>query len=77
MKMADRILYVQECLRALGDAYRHDWSEVDGRQLRSELSEVSSILTCLDAKILPFDTWLQQSSITKREDGGYEWDSWE
>jgi hypothetical protein len=32
------------CLHALGTAYRGDWSDFDGRTLRSQLDEVSRII---------------------------------
>lgn len=32
------------CLRALGAAYRGDWSNFDGRTLRDQLDEASAII---------------------------------
>jgi hypothetical protein len=32
------------CLAALGTAYRGDWSDMDGRALRSQLNEIDTII---------------------------------
>jgi len=34
----------KKCLNALGNAYRGDWSGVDGRSLREELEEIADVL---------------------------------
>ena len=33
-----------KCLGALGDAWRGDWSDFDGRTLRSQLDDIESVL---------------------------------
>lgn len=35
---------VQQTLGALGSAWRNDWSDFDGRTLRSQLNEISAAL---------------------------------
>ena len=41
---AQRITEARRCLRSLGQAWRGDWSEFDGRTLRSQLEEINIVL---------------------------------
>jgi len=34
----------EKCLNALGHAYRHDWSECDGRNIQAELDMVKRVI---------------------------------
>ena len=41
----ERIAIAQRELKALGQYYRNDWSDFDGRTLRTELEELATFLS--------------------------------
>ena len=61
---------VAEALRRLGQAYRMDWSDFDGRSLRCELGELADALTSDN----PFDLdrWTFTSNICPVSGGWFE-----
>jgi hypothetical protein len=67
----DKAEFVAECLDALGAAYRNDWSDFDGRQLRGELGTLSSYLRG-SSPTPTFEEWLEIESINETKHG-YEW----
>lgn len=60
--MADNRVEVVKALRLLGTAWRGDWSDFDGRQLRGQLDDIADRLAD-DAE--PFDAafWLAINGI--------------
>jgi len=58
------------CLNALGDAWRNDYSNFDGSTLENQLS---SIITVLNHE-RTFDDFLELEDIKKDEVGNYEWE---
>jgi len=57
-----------ECLKALGQAWRNDWSDFDGRTLQRQLSHIVMVLNNEDV----LKNFLQSNRI-KKTDCGYEW----
>jgi len=58
------------CLNALGDAWRNDWSVFDGSTLENQLSSIIMVLN----HERTFDDFLELEDIKKDEAGNYEWD---
>ena len=69
--MMTRVEFLQKALIALGEAYRGDWSGVDGREIRSELEELARFLD-EDHPLPSFEQWLQATGI-KEDEYGYGW----
>ncbi len=66
-----RVAFVQKTLGVLGEAYRNDWSDVDGRVIRDELATIAGFLD--ENKELPsFEEWLDREWIYEG-DHGYHW----
>lgn len=63
---------VAQLLRALGEAYRNDWSSVDGRTLRAQLDGLAGLLRAPDDQELDFDVELAFLDIEETS-SGYEW----
>ncbi len=66
-----RIAFVQEVLGVLGNTYRNDWSEVDGRNIRSQLDRIASYLD-KGTKLPVMEEWMYREFITEGK-YGYEW----
>lgn len=69
-KDIDRKEIAAKCLDALGSAYRSNWSNIDGRQTRTELEQIASLLR---KKVnFTFEEFLDRYGIVKTE-YGFQW----
>ena len=70
-KDIDRKEIAAQCLDALGSAYRSNWSNIDGRQTRTELESVASLLR---KKVdFTFEEYIARHGIVKTE-YGFQWE---
>ena len=53
---------VADCLRALGAAYRGDWSEADGRTIKCQLERIAFVLVHGDDS-LTYESWCDDNGI--------------
>ena len=70
-KDIDRKEIAAQCLDALGSAYRSNWADIDGRQTRTELERIGSLLR---KKVdFTFDEYLDRFGIVKTK-YGFQWE---
>ena len=55
----NNIEQAKKCLQALGNAWRGDWLDFDGRTLRSQLDDIEKVL---DGK-MTYETFLKSNGI--------------
>lgn len=70
-KDIDRKEIAAKCLNALGAAYRSNWSNIDGRQTRTEMDSIASLLR--KKVYFTFEEYLTRHGIVKTE-YGFQWE---
>lgn len=64
--MTDVYSDITTALRALGQAYRMDWSDFDGRSLKGELELLAS---ALETGVFDLDQWYKREGICPAHGG--------
>ena len=67
--MDERLRDAKMCLYALGQAYRNDWSDCDGRTIMVQLEEIGMVI---DGKMLVED-FLANNGIVEQKHG-FTWE---
>ena len=67
----NRVSEAIQCLHILGEAYRGNWNNFDGRELREQLNQITEVL----GGRLTIDKFMDKNNIVedKKHKGIYQW----